>query len=371
MRTKRMTTVLLVALAGCLMTATTTYGQIVYGRPASGTTGLVYSNWSLEDSAQKTDITQISFPLRLFLPLQDNFEASVYVVASSNSMDQGESDFSLSGFGDLRVQFSRSFSDDQLLVSVGVNLPTGKTKLNESDETPVLQMLTADHLSFSQCRFGEGFGFNILIGGARMIGELKCGAGFTYRYIGKYDPYEGVVEYDPGDLISFNAGADWENGPTTVSGNVVVSFYGKDKWKDREVFRESSQIGFGLSVSHNPEGFRADGSLGYTARGRNSRFIPEESPLKIHGNELSVAGGLLWLPPNGWSYGPSATLRLIAENEDGFGSSTIFGFGGTVGRRLGDTGAVEVSLRYFTGSADGGNTDVSGLQISTGIRISR
>ncbi len=371
MPTKRMTTVLLVVLAGCLMMATTTYGQIVYGRPASGTTGLVYSNWSLEDSAQKTDITQISFPVRLFLPLQDNFEADVYVAASSNSMDLGENDYSLSGLGDLRLQFNRSFSDDQLLVSFGVNLPTGKTKLNRADETPVLQMLTQDFLSFSQRRFGEGLGFNLLVGGAQMVGELRVGAGVTYRYIGKYDPYEGVEEYDPGDLVNFNAGADWENGPTTVSGNVVVSFYGKDKWNDREVFKESSQMGFGLSVNHNPEGFRAGGSLGYVARGRNSFFAPEESKLKVYGNELSLAGDLSWLPQNGWSYGPSATLRLIAENENGFGSSTIFGFGGSVGRKLGDAGSLEVSLRYFTGQADGGNTDISGLQISTRVRISR
>ncbi|MCK4460590.1 MAG: hypothetical protein KAW46_02240 [candidate division Zixibacteria bacterium] len=369
MRTK-LILVLLVA-AVWLAAASPSQCQIVYGRAISGTAGFVYSSWSLEDSAQKTDITQISFPLRLFLPLQDNLEADVYVATSSNSMDQGENDYSLSGLGDLRVQVNRSFSDDQLLLSVGVNVPTGKTKLNRADETPVLQMLTQDFLSFSQRRFGEGFGLNILLGGARMIGVLRCGAGITYRYIGKYDPYEGVEEYDPGDLISFNAGADWENGPTMVSGNIVVSFYGKDKWNDREVFKESSQFGFGLSVNHNPEGFRADGSLGYIARGRNSFFAPEESKLKVYGNELSLAGNLLWLPPNGWFYGPSAVLKLIAENERGFSSSTIFGFGGTVGRKLGDTGTVEVSLRYFTGQADGGNTDVSGLQISTGVRISR
>ena len=369
MRTK-LILVLLVA-AVWLAAASPSQCQIVYGRAISGTAGFVYSSWSLEDSAQKTDITQISFPLRLFLPLQDNFETYVYVAASSNSMDQGENDYSLSGLGDLRVQFSGSFSDDQFLISAGVNLPTGKTKLNESDETPVLQMLTADYLSFSQRRFGEGFGFNILFGGARMIGELKCGAGITYRYIGKYDPYEGVVEYDPGDLISFNAGADWENGPTMVSGNVVFSMYGKDKREGDERFKESSQFGFGLSINHNPRGSRAGGSLGYIARGRNSVYTPKESKLKIYGNELSLAGDLLWLPPSGWSYGPNAVLRLIAKNEQGFGSSTIFGFGGTVGRKLGDTGSLEVSLRYFTGSADGGNTDVSGLQISTGIRISR
>jgi hypothetical protein len=369
MRTKLILVLLVAAVS--LAAASPSQCQIVYGRSASGTVGFVYSSWSVEDSAQKTDITQIGFPVRLFLPLQDNLEADVYVATSSNSMDQGENDYSLSGLGDLRVQFNRSFSDDQLLVSVGVNLPTGKTKLTRDGETPVLQMLTANYLSFSQRRFGEGFGFNILLGGARMIGVLRCGAGLSYRYIGKYDPYEGVEEYDPGDLISFNAGADWENGPTMISGNVVFSMYGKDKWNDREVFRESSQIGFGLSVSHNPEGSRAGGSLGYIARGRNSVYTPKESKLKIYGNELSLAGDLLWLPPSGWSYGPNAVLRLIAKNEQGFGSSTIFGFGGTVGRKLGDTGSLEVSLRYFTGSADGGNTDVSGLQISTGIRISR
>jgi len=371
MQTKRITTALLVVLVGCLMTATPSHGQIVYGQPASGAVGFVYSSWSVDDGVAKADISQTGFPVRGFLPLQDNFEASVYVVASSNSLDRAGNNLSLSGLGDLRVQVSRSFRDDQFLLSAGINLPTGKTKLSQSDETPVLQMLTADYLSFSQRRFGEGLGVNLLAGGAQMVGELRVGGGISYRYVGKYDPYEGVEGYDPGDMVNINAGADWEKGPTVVSGNVVFSMYGKDKWNDLEVFKESSQLGLGIDLSHNPGGYRADGSLGYTVRGRNSFFTPTESQLKIYGNELAVSGDLMWLPQNGWSYGPNAVFRLIAANDQGFGSSTIFGFGGTLGRRLGEGGAAELSVRYFTGSADGGDIDLSGLQVSAGIRLTR
>ncbi|MDH3889897.1 MAG: hypothetical protein OEV49_02335 [candidate division Zixibacteria bacterium] len=366
----------LLAITG-LFKAESVQGQIVYGRPASGTAGFVYTSFSLEQNSAKTDITQSGFPLRGFIPLQDNMEATVYVVASSNSMDIAGSDHSLSGLGDLRLQVSRSFSEDQLLLSVGANLPTGKTKLNRADETPVLQMLARDFLNFSQRRFGEGFGFSILLGGARMISGLRCGAGLTYRFIGEYDPYEGVEGYNPGDLINFNAGADWENGPTTVSGNIVVSFYGKDKWNDNEVFKESSQLSFGAGVNHSLERFRANGSLNYILRGRNTLFTKDtssasaETEVKIYGNELAMAGNVMWLSPNGWSYGPSAMLRMIAANEQDFESSTIIGFGGTIGRKLGDRGSVELGLKYFTGSADGGDIDLSGLQISTGIRITR
>jgi hypothetical protein len=371
MQTKWFMMIAALLIVAGLFSALPVRGQIVYGRPASGTAGFVYTSFSLEQDGVKTNITQAGFPLRGFIPLQDNLEATVYVVASSSSMDVAGKDHGLSGLGDLRLQVSRSFKEDQLLVSVGANLPTGKTNLNRADETPVLQMLARDFLSFSQRSFGEGFGFSLLVGGAKMISGLRVGAGLTYRYIGKYDPYEGVEGYDPGDMVNFNAGADWENGPTTVSGNVVVSFYGKDKWNGSEVYKESSQLSFGVAVNHALKRFRANGSLNYILRGRNSLFTPDETELKVYGNELALSGNLTWLSPDGWSYGPSVLLRMIAANERDFENSTILGFGGVVGRKFGESGVVELGLKYFTGSADGGDIDLSGLQISTGVRITR
>lgn len=371
MQTKWFVTMAALLFFWGMLSAVPAQGQIVYGQPTSGTAGFTYTSFSLEQDGVKTDITQVGFPMRGFIPLQDNLEATIYVVASSNSMDVADKNYSLSGLGDLRLQVSRSFNEDQLLVSVGASLPTGKTNLNRADETPVLQMLASDYLNFSQRSFGEGFGFSFLVGGAKMISGLRCGAGLTYRYIGKYDPYEGVEGYDPGDMVNFNAGADWENGSTTVSGNVVVSFYGKDKWNDLEVFKESSQLSFGIGVNHVPDRFRASGSLNYIVRGRNTLFAPVETELKIYGNELALSGNLLWLASNGWSYGPSVILRMIAANEQDFGSSTIFGLGGVVGRKIGGSGVVELGFKYFTGSADGGEIDISGLQISTGVRITR
>ena len=371
MQNKRIIILAALLMVAGLFSAVPINAQIVYGQPASGTAGFVYTSFSLEQDSSKTDITQAGFPLRGFIPLQDNMEASFYVVASSNSMDEAEDNYSLSGLGNLRLQVSRSFKEDQFLVTIGTNLPTGKTGLNQTDETPVLQMLASDFLNFSQRSFGEGFGFSLLVGAAQMVGELRVGGGISYHYIGKYDPYEGFEGYDPGDMINMNAGADWVNGPTTVSGNIVVSFYGKDKRDDSLLFKESSQIGLGVGVNHVLERFHANGYLNYIVRGRNTRFTPEETELKIYGNELALSGNLTWLASNGWSYGPSVLLRAIAANEDDFGSSTIFGFGGAVGRKLGDLGAVELGMKYFTGSADGGDIDISGLQISTGVRITR
>lgn len=370
MRNNRFVIIATLLLMAALFGAIPVQAQIVYGQPASGSATFVYTSYSLEDDSTKTDITQSGFPMRGFIPLKDNLEATIYLVASSNSLDSEEADQSLSGMGDLRLQLSRSFEEDQLLVSIGVNLPTGKTKLSTTDESPVLQMLARDFLNFSQRRFGEGFGFSVLVGGAQMIGGLRCGGGVTYRYIGKYDPYETVEGYDPGDMVNINAGADWDNGPTTVSGNIIVSFYGKDKSNDKEVFKESSQLNFGIGVNHVLERFRANGSINYIARGRNTLYTSGEE-LKIYGDEFAVSGNLAWTPSNGWSYGPSVLLRRIAANEQDFGSSTVFGLGGGIGRKLGERGVVEMGLKYFTGSADGGDIDLSGLQISTGVRITR
>ena len=342
-------------------------GQIVYGRPASGGVQVAYSQWTLKDDNGTTKIGQLSAPLRGFLPISDNFEGLIYLSASSNSLDVSGVDSKLSGLSNMRMQFNRSFSEDRYVLSCGLNLPTGKKQLTAGEEVPVLQMLTQNYLDFPMHRFGEGFGFNVLAGTARMVGQFKCGGGIAYQYTGQYKPYEGSGDYDPGDVVSFNAGADWQQDRLTISGNVFYAFYGADKAGGKETFKQSTQLNLSLSATHTGDDFRGTASLAYLMRGRNTLYTGTENSLKIYGDEFHVRGVARWTLGQQWFLAPSMQMRLIGENDEGFGSSTIFGLGGAVGRSFGEQIDITGGVKYFTGQTDGGDIDLSGLQIRAGL----
>jgi hypothetical protein len=353
-------------LAGSMAVTTPVYGQIIYGRPAYADMQAQYSHWSLQDKEDgtTTTINQFTVPLTGFIPLEDNFEALVFIATSSNTLSSEGDDYNLSGLGDVRFQVNRSFNDDQFLVSLGINLPTGKKKLTQDEEQPVLQMLSQNYLSFPMRRFGEGFGFNLLVGGARMLGSLRGGFGVKYQYTGKYQPYEGSGDYDPGDLVSVNAGLDWQGEKTVISGDAVFTAYFKDKLDGVEIFKQSNQLDLRMNARYTTESYSLQGQVGYLLRGRNVLYTEE---LKIYGNEFWINAGMTRRFQQDWRVTPSVELRLIGANDEGFGGSSILGFGGVVGKTFGGQIALIFGGTYYIGSVDDGAYDLTGLQLRAGL----
>jgi len=63
-------------------------------------------------------------------------------------------------------------------------------------------------------------------------------------------------------------------------------------------------------------------------------------------------------------------LRVIGADEYDFDGSTIFGLGGEITRNIGEGADLGVGFKYYTGSADGGDIDLSGYQLSANLRAS-
>jgi hypothetical protein len=357
-----------VILTATLLPLTPVHSQIMYGRPTSGDVHVLFSHWSLKGDTTR-EIDQFTVPFTGFVPIQDNLEMLVYLVSSSNTLTEADVDHSLSGLGDVRLQVNRSFSDDHFLASVGFNLPTGKKKLTLGEEMLVLEKLSQNYLSFPMRRFGEGFGFNVLIGGAQMMGALRCGAGVMYQYNGKYEPYQGSGDYDPGDFISVNGGADWQREKVTVFGDVIFTSYFKDKLNGAEVFKQSTQLDLRLGAGYDGPNYGVNGQIGYVLRGRNAFYNPVRDE-RIFGNEFRANVNLTRRFEQGWSITPSGELKLVGPTDSGFGSCTIFGFGGSVGRTFGKQLALNIGGKYFLGNADDNAIDLSGFQLAAGLTAS-
>lgn len=346
--------------------------QIIFGQPASTDLQMVFTGWSLKYGDSTSDINQLMFPLNGFVPLGENFEANFYMANSSNKLNQPAANLDLSGLSDFRIQLNHSFLDDAFLLSGGVNLPTGKKKLNPGDQWTVIEFLSRDFLSFPMSRFGEGFGFNLLIGGARMLGQFKCGGGITYQFNGPYKPLADGLDYNPGDLLSANADAEWQKNSAKFNADIIGTLYTSDKMDGKKDFKQGSQLDLRLSGLYDKRPYSFGGSLRYLVRGRNTRYGIDEAvveQLKIYGNEFG-ASGRISLAFNEWVFSPMGEVRMIAKNEDNFGNSKIYGFGGSLDKKIGANAAFGFSFEYLTGNADGGKIDLSGYRLTSHLAAS-
>ncbi len=102
---------------------------------------------------------------------------------------------------------NQSLAQDQVLLGVGVNLPTGKTGLSLDDDWVVMNYLSQTFLSFPVRRLGGGFGLNLTAGAAKEAGDYRLGASATFDLAGSYEAYTGQGDYKPGNTLGATVGA--------------------------------------------------------------------------------------------------------------------------------------------------------------------
>ena len=388
---------IMVGLLVCLALASSVSGQIVYGQPTSGHTGFTFSSWKLSsaDTDDETTLSQFWVPVTGFLPVAENTEARFWVASAGNSIDFGDTNESMFGLGDFRVQLSRSFSEDMLVAALGLNLPTGKKELDYDVEQQIIQQLSQNYIEVPMRRYGEGFGFSLMLGAANSYGNASLGGGIRYEYIGKYKPYEGeaIGDYDPGDMFSIYAGGDLVGENSIWSLNLALLTYLDDKLDGEKVFKQGTQFDMQVIGRFGPEDRRFTAKADYLLRDRNKRLVAdpdaanEFEQLKLYGNEFFLSADYLYRWPSQWYFSPEASLRMIGANEETervlsdpsdpdseridnpsyIDNSTIFGLGGFVGRPLSEQVSLDLGFKFFTGSADGGDIDLTGFQISAAL----
>ncbi len=345
-------------------------GQIVYGQSSSGYLRMIYSHWKQDDTYGSTSVDQVITPINGFVPLQENTELRFYAAGVSTSATVYGSDFSLSGLTDVRLQFNQSLSDDQFLLSLGLNLPTGKRALSVADNRPIMELLTQNYLSFPVRRLGEGFGVNMTAGAGASAGDLCYGGSVSYQINGAYEAYQNEGDYNPGDMFSASVSANIKNDKWGYVADATYMTFSTDKVDGQKIFKQSTELDLHAATAYNGDVYTFNGDIGYLIRGRNTRYDSTEvifDQLKIYGNEFYVSGRLAYMFSPQWYAAPLGELRLIAGNEYDFGSSHTLGLGAEIGRSIGEDIGVAAGFKYNTGSADGGNIDLSGVQLSLGL----
>ena len=369
----------LLLMIGVVLLVSPISAQIVFDQPSSGGGSMIYNHWSIEDSNGTKTLNQFVIPVYGFVPLEDNAEVRFSVASISSKLDSMETEYKLSGLGDVRIQFNKSLSDDRLLLSLGLNLPIGKKELNITDEWPVMEFLSKDYLNVPVRRYGEGLGVNLLAGTATQVGQMQLGGSISYNYNGPYTAYEtkGGFEtfwdsddYNPGNMFSVSAGLDGPYNNWKISSRLLFSTYGTDLMDEKKILKAGNQLTIQLGAATETESFQFRSNINYIIRGRSTEYDSTAAilnQLKNHGDEFSLNSSVSFAPAENYYVVPSLELKFIGANEDDFENSSLFGFGSEFGKRFNEDFDLNVGFKYYTGSADGGDIDLQGFQISLGI----
>jgi hypothetical protein len=310
-------------------------------------------------------------PLNGYVPLRENLEARYYLAGSTNSFQAGNSEAHLNGLGNSRFEISRSFSQNQFIISGGVNLPTGKTKLAFNPDRAILELLSQSFLVFPMRRFGEGLGFNGTVGTAKSWGNTVVGVGISYDIIGKYTPYENLGKYNPGDVFTAEFGINTHSAKTAVACGINFLTYTNDKVDGKKVFKQGKQVGLSISGAYDNEKIRINPSARYTIRGRNTRYDTNteliRDRLRLYGNELELGLEVGRYFRGGWNFSPLFSLLEIDNNENNFGDSKVLSYGVSIGKRFSERILVGTWFKILSGDTDDGRIDLRGYQISASL----
>ena len=347
--------------------------QVVAGKPASVGTRIVYYHWSLDDKSNgSTSFSQFYFPINGFVPVRENLEILFFAAGSVNDLKTDNQATGLTGASDIRFQVNQSLSEDRIIISMGLNLPTGKTDLTFATDTTVLGILSRNYLNFPMRKFGQGLGGNFLIGGATMLGSLRGGLGLLFEYTGKYEPYLGLGKYNPGNFFSATAGLDLKQEKGILFGDITVTLYTPDRYKGSKTFKQSSQAFFRVGSRYQTGRYQGNFRLGYLWRGRNTQYDANESvtdQFQLFGNEFTAQLDLSRYFGNGWAISPAWAIKIISTNEgEGLNelrSSHYVGLGGSLTKAIKNGPVLGAGAKYFVGSANSGSITIDGVYIFT------
>ena len=147
----------------------------------------------------------------------------------------------------LAVAYTLPLPKLPLQLGVTLNLPTGKTRL---DEQEAQALAGKDNNVLEVSSFGEGFNVGFSLGTAKKFGNVTVGVNGAYTVKGKYTPrsQDPADELDPGDQLLTAAMVQWQVLPAiTVGGGVTYVYLTADQVNGQE----SSQAGSSVTLKTN------------------------------------------------------------------------------------------------------------------------
>lgn len=239
---RALTVVALLSIGGTVFTGSVSaQGSLLPGTSVS--ISPVFAMWNFKtpialDAGTLTGAQQIALPLRFRAMLRGHwtFDAAGAFVSGSAKLQSGSESrtLKLNGLTDIRLRATRPMFGESVLLTLGANLPTGKTGLS-ADETAALQVVGAPALQMPAAALGLGASGTVGLTVGRQVGAWAVAVGGSVEKRSEYTAIELALEdgnaltkVAPGIAAHVTAGLDRAIGQRTLSALFVVDHYSED-----------------------------------------------------------------------------------------------------------------------------------------------
>lgn len=193
-----------------------------------------YHSYSIQ-SPTNIKIDEFSVPLFVLVPVSRSLSFDVgssFARAHVTQEGAGQTTTSnVSGLTDTQVRANYTVGNDFIVLTAGVNLPTGKSTVT-ADQQLAAGLIGSDFLAFPISNMGTGFGGTGGVAVARPMGDWSVGFGASLRHSASFDPYDAtggpVLRYQPGNEYRVRVGADRPIGTGRFTIGLTYSTFGND-----------------------------------------------------------------------------------------------------------------------------------------------
>ena len=182
-------------------------------------------------------IAETAVPFFVFMPMGGMTLdiGSAYAMANVQSTVGGQTrESKISGLTDTQIRATMPLGTDMVLLTMGVNVPTGKSTADTSEQMAAA-LIGNDFLVLPISSMGSGFGGTGGVALATPVGQWNLGAGVSVRTGMPFDPYEdgsgNKLRYTPGTETRMRVGIDHPYGSGRAALGFTYSKFSDDKFQ--------------------------------------------------------------------------------------------------------------------------------------------
>lgn len=272
-------------------------------------------------------VTQTAIPVAVVVPFGSRFFVDVATAYASTEVSGAGAASRIEGLADTQIRATYTFGTDALVVTGGLNLPTGQATVT-NEQIDAAGRIGSDFLLFPISNMGTGFGATAGLGVARTLGRWNVGAGVSARHSAEYEPFDidgQRPRFQPGNEIRLRIGGDREVGAGRLVVGATWSAFGDDQagtFTYNTGDRWIAQGGYQRRVAATDLGFGA-----WTLLRTEGRIaVGADSSVTTPWENIASVSASLGFRVGGFRIEPDAELRFWTRGESGADP------GGTAGR---------------------------------------
>lgn len=216
----------------CMTFAATAAAQSIYDSNVRAAPQFV--QYQIKSPVNET-ISEFALPIFVVIPVSSSFSfdfgtayASARVQPNGTGTEQASN---VSGLTDTQVRGNLSLGTDFVILTAGVNIPTGKETATQAEELAAFR-IGNDFLAFPLSNMGTGFGATAGIAVARPLGDWNLGFGGSLRKSASYQPLVDNTgaqpQFQPGNEYRGRIGLDHPFGTGRFAIGFTYSKFGDD-----------------------------------------------------------------------------------------------------------------------------------------------